>query len=144
MLTRVEPTADAAAERDLAVARLDPAAGRMLQAVWLGCGAGQPGRLLLVVHHVVIDGVSLRVLAEDLQSAWTDVAAGRPIALAKPDTTFRQWSTEAARRRRTRRDSPPTRTSGCAPHTPPTHRSGTGRWTRHATPWPPKHGSPCG
>ncbi|KAA0115009.1 non-ribosomal peptide synthetase [Mycolicibacterium sp. P9-22] len=94
VLTRVEPTADAAAERDLAVARLDPAEGRMLQAVWLDCGAGQPGRLLLVVHHVVIDGVSLRVLAEDLQSAWTDVAAGRPIALAKPDTTFRQWSTE--------------------------------------------------
>ncbi|MDZ7887036.1 MAG: non-ribosomal peptide synthase/polyketide synthase [Mycobacterium sp.] len=94
VLTRVARAGDIDTEHDHAVARLDPAAGRMLQAVWLDTGAGQPGRLLLVVHHVVIDGVSLRVLAEDLQTAWTDVAAGRPVALAKPDTTFRQWSSE--------------------------------------------------
>ncbi|MBI3224256.1 MAG: non-ribosomal peptide synthase/polyketide synthase [Mycolicibacterium cosmeticum] len=90
VLTHIAGPADAATEHDRAVARLDPASGRMLDAVWLE----HPGVLILVVHHVVIDGVSLRVLAEDLQSAWADVTAGRPIAIAKPDTTFRQWSTE--------------------------------------------------
>ncbi|MCV7251749.1 non-ribosomal peptide synthase/polyketide synthase [Mycobacterium hackensackense] len=94
VLTRVDGSADIGTERDRAVARLAPASGRMLQAVWLDAGAGRPGRLLLVIHHTVIDGVSLRVLAEDLDSAWSDVAAGRPITMAKPDTTFRTWSTE--------------------------------------------------
>ncbi|MCV7209473.1 non-ribosomal peptide synthase/polyketide synthase [Mycolicibacterium canariasense] len=93
ILTRIDRSADQKAAHDRAVAELDPAAGRMLNAVWLD-GAGEPGRLILVVHHVVIDGVSLRVLAEDLQSAWADITAGRPIAIAKPDTTFRQWATE--------------------------------------------------
>ncbi len=91
VLTRV---ADMTAHRDRAVARLDPATGVMVQAVWCDAGAGRPGRLLLVVHHVVIDGVSLRVLVEDLQSASDAVLAGRPIALTKPDTGFRQWAAE--------------------------------------------------
>ena len=94
LLTRVEGAADAATERDHAVARLNPMSGRMLEAVWLDNGAEHAGTLILVVHHVVVDGVSLRVLAEDLQSAWNDVTAGRPIAIAKPDTSFRQWSAE--------------------------------------------------
>ncbi|MHA3022899.1 non-ribosomal peptide synthase/polyketide synthase [Mycobacterium sp. BMJ-28] len=92
VLVRIDSSSDAAAEHDRAVARLDPAAGRMLQAIWLDGGDGKPGRLILVVHHVVIDGVSLRVLTEDLQAMWADVTAGLPIALTRPDTTFRHWS----------------------------------------------------
>ncbi|MGF0171333.1 condensation domain-containing protein [Streptomyces sp. Marseille-Q5077] len=37
----------------------------MLRAVWL-----EPGRLLLVAHHLVVDGVSWRILLEDLRAAW--------------------------------------------------------------------------
>lgn len=72
-------------EHALAVARLDPGAGRMCQAVWLDAGADRSGRLLLVVHHIVVDGVSLRLLAEDL------ALDGLP---QKADTSFRAWSTE--------------------------------------------------
>ena len=60
----------AAAER-----RLDPAAGVMLQAVWFDAGAGQPGRLLLAIHHLAVDGVSWRILVPDLAAAWRAVAA---------------------------------------------------------------------
>ncbi|MGU3499521.1 non-ribosomal peptide synthase/polyketide synthase [Mycobacterium sp. C31M] len=94
ILTRVPGSADPRTERDRAVTRLDPADGVMVAAVWLDAGFTEPGRLILVVHHTVIDGVSLRVLADDLRTAWAAVGGSRPIVLAKPDTSFRQWSTE--------------------------------------------------
>ncbi|CAN5600445.1 non-ribosomal peptide synthetase [soil metagenome] len=75
-----------------AVSRLDPRAGRVFEVVWLDAGADAPGRLLLVVHHVVGDGVSLRLLAEDLRTAWSGFAAGGEVTLAKADTSFREWS----------------------------------------------------
>ena len=66
-----------------AVARLDPAAGRMLQAVWFT----DSGRLLLVAHHLVVDGVSWRIILADLAEAWR---SGR--ALPRGGTSFRTWS----------------------------------------------------
>ncbi|MFE5140466.1 non-ribosomal peptide synthase/polyketide synthase [Streptomyces fagopyri] len=72
--------------------RLDPDGGRMIQGVWFDAGPGTPGRLLLLVHHLVVDGVSWRVLLPDLAAAWQDVAAGRVPALAPVDLSFRRWS----------------------------------------------------
>ena len=72
-------------------ATLDPDAGAMVRAVWFDAG-GEPGRLLLMAHHLVIDGVSWRVLLPDLAAAWQDVAAGRPAELPPVDTSFRTWS----------------------------------------------------
>ncbi|SDW43366.1 non-ribosomal peptide synthase domain TIGR01720/amino acid adenylation domain-containing protein [Amycolatopsis xylanica] len=71
-----------------AVGRLDPHAGEMVRAVWFDLGPDRPGRLLLVLHHLVVDGVSWRILAADLADAW----AGRP--LAAPATSFRRWARE--------------------------------------------------
>lgn len=72
-------------------ATLDPDAGAMVRAVWFDAG-GEPGRLLLMAHHLVTDGVSWRVLLPDLAAAWQDVAAGRPAELPPVDTSFRTWS----------------------------------------------------
>ncbi|MDO0917224.1 amino acid adenylation domain-containing protein [Streptomyces sp. DT2A-34] len=76
---------DAALDDELAAAvtRLDPAAGRMLQAVWFTDSA----RLLLVAHHLVVDGVSWRIITSDLAEAWR---SGR--ALPRSGTSFRTWS----------------------------------------------------
>jgi nonribosomal peptide synthetase CepB len=82
----------AAAEQATAAARLDPAAGVMVQASWLDRGPGQAGLLVVVVHHLVVDGVSWRVLLPDLEAAWTAVAAGRPVLLDPVATSFRRWS----------------------------------------------------
>ena len=82
----------AAAEQVAAAGRLDPAGGVMVQASWLDRGAGQPGLLVVVVHHLVVDGVSWRVLLPDLAAAWTAVAAGRPPVLDPVGTSFRRWS----------------------------------------------------
>ena len=64
-----------------AEAQLDPVAGRMWQAVWFPA----EGRLLLVIHHLAIDGVSWRILAPDLAAA----CAGSP---PQPGLPFRSWA----------------------------------------------------
>ena len=64
----------------------------MVQAVWFDAGAGRPGRLLLTIHHLAVDGVSWRILVPDLASAWASVAAGKAIVLPERGTSFRRWA----------------------------------------------------
>ncbi|MEV4135109.1 amino acid adenylation domain-containing protein [Dactylosporangium sp. NPDC049742] len=72
--------------------RLDPYAGVMLDAVWFDAGVDRQGRLLLVVHHLVVDGVSWRILLPDLAEAWTAADAGRPVVLPPVGTSMRRWA----------------------------------------------------
>ncbi|MFA1552002.1 condensation domain-containing protein, partial [Actinomadura chokoriensis] len=65
--------------------RLDPSAGTMAQLVWFDAGREQ-GRLLVVLHHLVVDGVTWRILLPDLVTAW---AGG---ALDPVPTSFRRWA----------------------------------------------------
>ncbi|MCC3650366.1 amino acid adenylation domain-containing protein [Streptomyces sp. S07_1.15] len=75
-----------------AVERLDPRAGVLLQAVWADAGPGRTGRLVLVVHHLAVDGVSWRVLVPDLAMACEAAAAGREPVLDPVGTSFRRWA----------------------------------------------------
>ncbi|MBW5421895.1 amino acid adenylation domain-containing protein, partial [Streptomyces sp. BG9H] len=97
----------AQAELDAASGRLDPAAGVMVQAVWFDpAPGGGAGRLLLVLHHLVVDGVSWRILLPDLAAAWSAIHADAPPALAAVTTSARRWAhaleAEAADEARTR------------------------------------------
>ncbi len=85
---------DSLAERAAgeAVGRLDPAAGVLVQAVWLDAGPHRTGRLVLAVHHLAVDGVSWRILLPDLRAACEAVAAGRAPELDRAGTAFRQWA----------------------------------------------------
>jgi non-ribosomal peptide synthase protein (TIGR01720 family) len=69
-------------------ARLDPSAGVMLSAVW----AADSGQLALIIHHLAVDGVSWRILLEDLNIAWAQRRGGQPVALPAAGTSFAQWS----------------------------------------------------
>ncbi|MYY86185.1 amino acid adenylation domain-containing protein, partial [Streptomyces sp. SID335] len=71
---------------------LDPAAGTMLRAVWVDAGPHRTGRVVLIAHHLVVDGVSWRVLVPDLRAACEAVAAGRTPRLDPVGTSFRRWS----------------------------------------------------
>ncbi|MCW2569937.1 MAG: peptide synthetase, partial [Mycobacterium sp.] len=82
----------AAAELDAATGRLDPAAGVMAQFVWFDPGTAGAGRLVVVLHHLVVDGVSWRILLPDLASAWGRVRAGRAPALPGVTTSARRWT----------------------------------------------------
>ncbi|MCP2163254.1 non-ribosomal peptide synthase/polyketide synthase [Goodfellowiella coeruleoviolacea] len=74
-----------------AVAALDPERGVVARLAWLDRGE-RPGRLVVVLHHLVVDGVSWRVLLPDLAQAWAAVARGEPVALAPVGTSFREWA----------------------------------------------------
>lgn len=54
----------------------------------------RPGhdRLLLVVHHLVIDGVSWRILLDDLESAYESIAGGTEPAPVPKTSSYRQWA----------------------------------------------------
>ncbi|MEW6234512.1 MAG: amino acid adenylation domain-containing protein [Candidatus Omnitrophota bacterium] len=48
-------------------------------------------RLLLLFHHLVIDGVSWRILMEDLESAYRQAQEGKTIHLPAKTSSFIQW-----------------------------------------------------
>ncbi|NJO81278.1 MAG: non-ribosomal peptide synthase/polyketide synthase [Blastochloris sp.] len=71
---------------------LDLTAGPLVRVLFWTLGAGLPGRLLLVAHHLVVDGVSWRIVLEDLQTAVAQVQAGQPVHLPAKTTSFQQWT----------------------------------------------------
>ncbi|GGW45917.1 non-ribosomal peptide synthetase [Streptomyces lucensis JCM 4490] len=52
----------------------------------------RPARLLLVAHHLVVDGVSWRILLEDLETAYRQAAAGEPVRLPARTTSVQEWA----------------------------------------------------
>ncbi|WEV24180.1 amino acid adenylation domain-containing protein [Streptomyces sp. 71268] len=87
-----------------AVERLDPERGRLVEAVWFDAGHGESGRLLLTIHHLVVDGVSWRILLADLATLLGDhrgdgtgphaTATGAGRTLEAPGTSFGHWARE--------------------------------------------------
>ncbi|MDQ0045710.1 amino acid adenylation domain-containing protein/non-ribosomal peptide synthase protein (TIGR01720 family), partial [Variovorax boronicumulans] len=75
-----------------AAARLDPEAGRMLQATWFDAGSAQPGRLLLTIHHLAVDGVSWRILVPDLELAWRAALHNERAKLGPRGSSLRHWA----------------------------------------------------
>jgi amino acid adenylation domain-containing protein/non-ribosomal peptide synthase protein (TIGR01720 family) len=74
-----------------AVAEIDAVEGRMLRLVWFGPRSDGPGRLLIVAHHLVVDGLSWRILLSDLALAWQRVRAGTAPELPAVGTSLRRW-----------------------------------------------------
>jgi amino acid adenylation domain-containing protein/non-ribosomal peptide synthase protein (TIGR01720 family) len=64
--------------------------GPLFTAVLVESGA-RP-RLVLVAHHLVVDGVSWRILLADLRTAYRQAEAGQPVDLGPRTTSFRDWS----------------------------------------------------
>ncbi|HEX3077503.1 MAG TPA: amino acid adenylation domain-containing protein, partial [Lachnospiraceae bacterium] len=48
--------------------------------------------LLLTAHHLVVDGVSWRILVEDLNTAYRAAKEGKGIRLPAKTTSFKRWS----------------------------------------------------
>ncbi len=68
--------------------RLNPAAGVMLSALWVPSTA----QLLLIVHHLAVDGVSWRILLEDLNLAWVQLRGRQQVLLPAGGTSFARWA----------------------------------------------------
>ncbi|MFJ8133201.1 amino acid adenylation domain-containing protein [Streptomyces hydrogenans] len=88
-----------------AVGHIAASAGEMLRFVWFEPPPGRPGRLLVAAHHLVVDGMSWRVLVPDLAEAAERLRAGRTPAPASVGTSLQHWTEalieEAARPART-------------------------------------------
>ena len=99
-LTRWDFSALAEAEQTLAIeatatelqASLNLSTEPLMRVGFFDLGVHQPSRLLIVIHHLVVDGVSWRILLEDLQTAYQQIGWGEQVQLPAKTTSFQQWS----------------------------------------------------
>ncbi|MGH8374247.1 MAG: condensation domain-containing protein, partial [Pseudomonas sp.] len=79
-----------------AQASLNLQEGPLLRALLVDMGAaGQ--RLLLVVHHLAVDGVSWRLLLEDLQTAYAQARQAEPLRLPAKTSAYQAWAARLQR-----------------------------------------------
>ncbi|GAX43730.1 amino acid adenylation domain-containing protein [Tolypothrix sp. NIES-4075] len=65
---------------------LDLNNGPLARAVWFNLGENRLPRLLIIIHHLIIDGVSWRILLQDLAEAISNNQ------VEAPTSSFQQWS----------------------------------------------------
>src|SRR5260370_5929131 len=97
-------------------AGLDLAAGPLLRAVLFDLGRGHRPVLALAAHHLVVDGVSWRILLADLTTAHQQAANGAAVDLGPATPSFRDWALPLADHTTARPwdDAPPHRAQAAA------------------------------
>ncbi|MEI9936660.1 MAG: non-ribosomal peptide synthase/polyketide synthase [Pseudomonadota bacterium] len=75
---------------------LDLARGPLLRACYFRLPDGE-GRLLLVVHHLAVDGVSWRVLLDELSLVYQQAERALPIELPPGSSPFSLWAAQLSR-----------------------------------------------
>ncbi|MBQ0988762.1 amino acid adenylation domain-containing protein [Micromonospora sp. H61] len=68
--------------------RLD--GGGLLRALHVDRG-DEPAWLLLIIHHLAVDGISWRILIDDLREAYQQLSDGRRPELPARTASFQQW-----------------------------------------------------
>jgi non-ribosomal peptide synthase protein (TIGR01720 family) len=89
-LSGEQQPAQIAAESDAVQRSLRLESGGLLRVVLIETGAEQ--RLLIVAHHMVVDGVSWRILVEDMGRALEQVERGEAIELGPKTSSYRRWA----------------------------------------------------
>ncbi|MBV6623050.1 MAG: amino acid adenylation domain-containing protein [Rivularia sp. (in: Bacteria)] len=64
----------------------------LMKVALFNLGENRDSRLLFIIHHLLIDGVSWRILLEDFQTAYTQLSQGKEIKLPQKTTAYKQWS----------------------------------------------------
>jgi amino acid adenylation domain-containing protein/non-ribosomal peptide synthase protein (TIGR01720 family) len=73
-------------------ASLDLSNGSIVRVALFDLGSQQNNRLLFIIHHLAVDGVSWRILLSDLQTAIEQIQQNQAIQLPAKTTSFKQWS----------------------------------------------------
>ncbi len=73
-------------------ASLNLSSGSIIKVTLFNLGSNQPNRLLIVIHHLAVDGVSWRILLEDLATAYQQIAHKQAIVLPAKTTSFQHWA----------------------------------------------------
>ena len=71
---------------------LDLGNGPLMRIAYFDLGASTPARLLIVIHHLVVDGISWRILLDDLQRAYAQLSNGEEVQLPPKTTSYQQWA----------------------------------------------------
>ncbi|MEH2262094.1 amino acid adenylation domain-containing protein [Nostoc sp.] len=80
-----------ATSADAAQRTLNLTDGPLMRVVLFNLG-NSPGRLLIVIHHLAVDGISWRILLEDLSEAYKQLEVGKSIQLPAKTTSFKDWA----------------------------------------------------
>ncbi|WP_213289371.1 non-ribosomal peptide synthetase [Bradyrhizobium sp. sGM-13] len=88
--TDVEDATQVTALASAAQESLSLSSGRLLRAVAMDLADGSQ-RLLIVIHHLVVDGVSWRVLLEDLASAYDHLKRDAVVTLPPKSESYASW-----------------------------------------------------
>jgi amino acid adenylation domain-containing protein/non-ribosomal peptide synthase protein (TIGR01720 family) len=70
---------------------LNLCAGLLMQVALFDLGY-RPSRLLIIIHHLVVDGVSWRILLEDLETVYQQLIQGKKMQLPAKTTSWKYWS----------------------------------------------------
>jgi amino acid adenylation domain-containing protein/non-ribosomal peptide synthase protein (TIGR01720 family) len=65
--------------------------GPLFRVAWFDRGPEEPGRVLFLAHHLVVDGVSWRVLLEDFQTAYLAILSGEEPSLPAKTSSLVDW-----------------------------------------------------
>jgi len=68
--------------------------GPLVRVVWFECGDGRADRLLWIIHHLAVDGVSWRILMEDLGRLWSSPIEQMGAVLPAKTTSYKRWAEE--------------------------------------------------
>jgi non-ribosomal peptide synthase protein (TIGR01720 family) len=82
--------------------------GPLMRVVVFKCGKGRRQRVLIIVHHLVIDGVGWRILLGDLERGYDQASRGEEIRLGAKTTSYKRWAErlrEEARSERLREEA---------------------------------------
>jgi amino acid adenylation domain-containing protein/non-ribosomal peptide synthase protein (TIGR01720 family) len=70
--------------------------GPIIRVALFNGGVKSPGYLLVIIHHLAVDGVSWRILLEDLESVYRQLESGTQISLPPKTTSFKLWADRLA------------------------------------------------
>ncbi|MEH2082689.1 MAG: amino acid adenylation domain-containing protein [Nostoc sp.] len=73
-------------------ASLNLSSGPLLKVAFFDLGVQKPARMLVTMHHLIIDGVSWRILLDALHIACQQLTRGEAIRLPLKTTSFKRWS----------------------------------------------------
>ncbi|MEE2047338.1 condensation domain-containing protein, partial [Nocardiopsis tropica] len=73
---------------------MDPRAGRLIRVHLFSGGHGVRDRLAVIVHHLAVDGLSWRILLDDLAHAYRAALSGQRSDLP-PTADFYRWAAKA-------------------------------------------------
>lgn len=70
--------------------------GPLMRVAFFNLGPQQSSRLLILIHHLAVDGVAWRILLEDLMTAYEQLSRGENAQLPPKTTSFKDWSRKLA------------------------------------------------